>query len=79
MKAKHVHWKQKVAEYMSWSGLELTPEFTAWAASQTDFIPSTFTEDPDFPDLTREEEFCISITNYWTEPLFIDYVLNDCN
>ncbi|WP_233586787.1 hypothetical protein [Formosa maritima] len=46
------NWKQKVAEYMSWSGLEDTPEFDTWLETQGSFIPvgSTYTSNRDFFD-----------------------------
>ncbi|MDC9723663.1 MAG: hypothetical protein PSN34_12950 [Urechidicola sp.] len=73
------NWKQKVAEYMSWSGLEKTPEFTVWAATQASFLPSTFSDIPN-NGLTIYEEFAISITNYWTNLDYTGTYSNDnCN
>ena len=70
-------WKQKVAEYMSWTGLEMTDEYSAWVATQSSFIPSTFIGD-NTNSLTIEEEFFIAQVSNWTNPINIKYVLNNC-
>ena len=65
------NWKQKVAEYMSWSGLEGTPEFTTWLATQNSFTT------PLFP--TTTDLFLLGVTKWWTDPTEIDNALSNCN
>ncbi|PWK18921.1 hypothetical protein [Xanthomarina spongicola] len=65
------NWKQKVAEYMSWSGLEGTPEFTNWLSTQSEYTSTLY---PNPLDLWKE-----GVTEWWTKSANIDYVTNNCN
>jgi hypothetical protein len=64
-------WKQKVAEYMSWTGLDGTPEFSTWLATQNSY---TSTLIPTTNDLFYE-----AVTKWWVEPNQISEVLSNCN
>jgi len=65
------NWKQKVAEYMSWSGLHGTPEFANWLSTQTEYTSTLY---PNPLDLWKE-----GVTEWWTQSNNINYVSNNCN
>jgi hypothetical protein len=66
------NWKQKCAEYMSWSGLNETIEFQNWHPTQTSIIP-------DFAQTNDSEVFYYFITENWTSAVNTEYTLHNCN
>lgn len=65
------NWKQKVAEYMSWSGFEGTPEFTNWLSTQSEYTSTLY---PNPINLWKQ-----GVTEWWTQSQNINYVINNCN
>jgi len=65
-------WKQKVAEYMSWTGLQATEEFNNWLVTQNNYLDPILR--PTLNDL-----FYLAVTDWWTEYSHINDVLNNCN